>query len=73
MTATGAPPSLLARVDDYRFEVRCELLSHNVHAVSYGDTECGCRQCLMLRPLPGLLAELADGIRCRELLAAATQ
>lgn len=70
MTATASPTSLTARADDYRFEVRCELLSHNVHAVSYGETECSCRQCLMLRPLPGLLAELADAVRCRTVLAA---
>lgn len=70
MTATAAPADLYARVDDYRFNLRCELISHNLSAVSYGKTECDCRQCLMLRPLTGLLAELADGIRCRQVLDA---
>lgn len=71
MTVTAAPTSsLLDRVDDYRFDVRCELLSHNMNAISYGKPECDCRQCLMLRPIPALLAELADGIRCCTVLAA---
>lgn len=67
MTTTGAP-TLIDRTETLRHEIRCELLSHDVHAVSYGEPECSCRQCLMLRPLPGLLLELGDAVRCRVVL-----
>lgn len=67
MTATGA---LLNRVEDVRFDIRAELLAHNIHAVSYGKPECDCRQCQLLQPLPALLHEVIDGLSVRQVLAA---
>lgn len=67
MTATGA---LLNRVEDARFDIRAELLAHNLSAVSYGKPECDCRQCDMLRHLPALLHEVIDGLSVRTVLAA---
>lgn len=67
MTATGA---LLDRLHDHRFDIRAELLAHNIHAVSYGKPECDCHQCDLLRPLPALLHEAIDGLSVRHVLAA---
>lgn len=72
MDVVGATKDLIGRIEDYRFDIRCELLSHNVVAVNTGHVECRCDHCELLRPLPALLLEAADGIRCRTILGAVT-
>lgn len=51
---------LLERAATTRFEIVCDLLAHKI-APSHKD--CTCDKCAVLRPIPSLLAELAETVR----------